>query len=55
MSNEQTMDLAAALAEIERLNLELHAALHQIEELKGIGEELKNCRGASTRFRRFIR
>lgn len=61
MSPSEPMSHADALAEVERLNLELYSALAQLEELRGIGEELARCRaGKSTaagprRMRRLLR
>ncbi len=38
--NSQPPDYVSALAEIERLQLELHGALHQLDELRSVGAEL---------------
>jgi hypothetical protein len=38
--SSQPPDYVSALAEIERLQLELHSALDQLDELRSVGAEL---------------
>jgi hypothetical protein len=52
--NSQPPDYVAALAEIERLQLELHSALNQLNELRSVGAELAALR-SSRSHRLFVR
>ena len=44
----QPPDYVSAIAEIERLQLELHGALHQLEELRAVGAELAALKSSRT-------
>ena len=46
--SSQPPDYVSAIAEIERLQLELHGALHELEELRSVGAELAALRSSRT-------